>query len=221
MSTKNKKESFFWTSYSDLMTSMFFVMLVLFVLAIALLHHKVVEIETIYHATESQLTKIRRLEASISQIDTLYFEYNEEYKRHTLKNISVEFEPKSSNINDIDYLNQYRLLQAGRSIVSFMLQAKDSIPDAEYMLIVEGQSSRDSYFDNDGLSFRRALSLVNFWKTNGIVFDALPCEVIVSGSGISSRFREQPDVEGNKANQRFVIHIIPKPGNFTKVKTKE
>ena len=40
-----KKESYFWTSYSDLMTSMFFIMLVLFVLAIALLHRHMDEIE--------------------------------------------------------------------------------------------------------------------------------------------------------------------------------
>ena len=42
--SKKKRESFFWTSYSDLMTSMFFVMLTLFVLAIALLHREVVNI---------------------------------------------------------------------------------------------------------------------------------------------------------------------------------
>lgn len=43
--TKQRKESFFWTSFSDLMISLFFVMLVLFVLTIALLHKKMVEIE--------------------------------------------------------------------------------------------------------------------------------------------------------------------------------
>ena len=35
-----KKESFFWTSYSDLMTSLFFIMLVLFILVIFLLHKR-------------------------------------------------------------------------------------------------------------------------------------------------------------------------------------
>lgn len=218
MPTRQKKESFFWTSYSDLMTSMFFVMLVLFVLAIALLHHKVVEITKIKDVTEAQLEKIQRLEASISRIDTSYFEYNDVYKRHTLKNILPEFEPRSSNIYDINSSDLKQLLQAGNAIVSFMKQAKDSLPDAEYMLIIEGQSSKDNYFDNDGLSYRRALSLVNYWKDNGITFEGLPCELIISGSGTSSRFRVEPDIAGNKANQRFVIHIIPKPGNFTKPK---
>lgn len=195
---------------------MFFVMLVLFVLAIALLHHKVIEITKIKDATEAQLEKIQRLEASISRIDTVFFEYNEEYKRHTLKNILPEFNPGSSNIYDINIYDLQKLLLAGDAIVSFMQQAKDSLPDAEYMLIIEGQSSKDNYFDNDGLSYRRALSLVNYWKDNGITFDSLPCELIISGSGTSSRFRVEPDIAGNKANQRFVIHVIPKPGVFVK-----
>ena len=47
-----KKESFFWTSYSDLMTSLFFVMLVLFILVIVLLHKRM-------EATEAQLQEIK------------------------------------------------------------------------------------------------------------------------------------------------------------------
>jgi len=39
-----KKESYFWISFSDLMTSLFFVMLVLFVLTIALLHKRMINI---------------------------------------------------------------------------------------------------------------------------------------------------------------------------------
>lgn len=41
----HKQESYFWTSYSDLMTSLFFVMLVLFVLASAMLKNKIDEAE--------------------------------------------------------------------------------------------------------------------------------------------------------------------------------
>lgn len=205
--SKGKKESYFWTSYSDLMTSMFFVMLVLFVLTISLLHSKMV-------ATERQLENIKRLQQSIEKIDPEYFEYSRKYKRHTLKDITVSFKDRSPNIGDIPERDLYRLEEAGRSIVRFMQEAKDSLPDAEYMLIVEGQSSRDSYPYNDELSYNRALSLVRYWEEKGIVFDNLPCELIISGSGFKSRFRELPDVAGNKKNQRFVIHIIPKPGNF-------
>ena len=213
---KTRKESFFWTSYSDLMTSMFFVMLVLFVLTISMLHYKMVKTAKERDATAAQLEKIQRLEKSIEKIDPDYFQYNEEFKRHTLKNVSVSFRGRSSNINDIEKEDLIRLRNAGRAIVDFMRDAQRSIPDAEYMLIVEGQASRDNYPLNDELSYSRALSLVNYWRSEGIVFDSMPCELIVSGSGYKSRFREQPDIVGNFANQRFVIHIIPKPDNFTK-----
>lgn len=210
-----KRESFFWTSYSDLMTSMFFVMLVLFVLVVALLHKKMSDIDAERKATEQQLRKITELNESIEQIDAKYFMYDQSYKRHTLKDISVEFETNSSDIMDIDAEDRERLLAAGRAIRSFMLSAKKKLPDAEYLLIVEGQSSKDNYPRNYELSYSRALSLVKYWTRNGIRFDDLPCEVIISGSGQASRFRVRPEVingEANPANQRFVIHIIPKPG---------
>lgn len=205
--SKNRKESYFWTSYSDLMTSMFFVMLVLFVLTISLLHSRMV-------ATEKQLEKIKQIQSSIERIDPDYFEYNQQFKRHTLKDITVKFVTGSSNIADIPKKDLDRLEEAGRAIVRFMQDAQRTLPDAEYMLIVEGQSSRDNYPYNNQLSYSRALSLVEYWGEKGIKFDNLPCELIVSGSGYSSRFREMPDVSGNIKNQRFVIHIIPKPGNF-------
>lgn len=210
---KRKKESFFWTSYSDLMTSLFFVMLVLFVLTVGLLHNKMIESEAARIATEKQLENITRLNKSIENIDSGYFEYNDEYKRHTLKNITVSFRKGSSNIFDIPGNELQKLRDAGRSIQSFMNNAK-SIPGADYLLIVEGQSSKDFFSRNDELSYSRALSLVKYWQMCGIDFENLPCEVIVSGSGQSSKFRVSPDIASNAANQRFVIHIIPKPGKI-------
>lgn len=211
MSNK-KKESFFWTSYSDLMTNLFFVMLMLFILAIALLHREVVKIEKARAATEEQLKKVKELEKSIEHIDAQYFEYVDEYKRHTLRNVNVSFKVLSSNINDISDEDREKLLNAGIAIQNFLRKAKKEIPQAEYMLIVEGQSSRDNYRYNYELSYARALALVKFWSENNIKFDSLPCEVIISGSGQSSKFRNVPDVGSNTSNQRFVIHIIPKPG---------
>ena len=68
MSKKNK-ESLFWTSYSELMTNLFCVMLMLFILAIALLHREVVKIGKERDATKEQLAKIEELERSIEHID--------------------------------------------------------------------------------------------------------------------------------------------------------
>lgn len=70
----------------------------------------------------------------------------------------------------------------------------------------------DEIYNNDVLSYRRARALVQFWKDNELEFKNLPCEVITSGSGQNSPFRVFPDTAKQKENQRFVIHIIPKPG---------
>ena len=83
---KSKKESFFWTSYSDLMTSLFFVMLVLFVLTVSLLQNKIIEIEktkddivVLKDSIQGKLDKINELNQSIQKIDKEYFEYDNQF----------------------------------------------------------------------------------------------------------------------------------------------
>lgn len=228
-----KKESFFWTSYSDLMTSLFFVMLLLFIMSIVLAHNAVVEltktietIDSLLITSEEKLRKIEELQESVKKIDTTYFEYDSIFKRHTLRSISVSFKAGSSDINDISGKDRWRLFKAGEAITSFLKDVKKTIPNAEYLIIIEGQSSSDHYPYNNELSYARALALKRFWDKNGIKFDDLPCELLVSGSGRDSKFRIKPEghIEykngkayrwvPNAKNQRFVIHIIPKPGDF-------
>lgn len=73
-----KKESFFWTSYSDLMTSLFFVMLVLFILVIVLLHKRM-------EATEAQLQAIKEIATSTEDLTKSdYFIYRPDYKKYVL-----------------------------------------------------------------------------------------------------------------------------------------
>lgn len=202
-----KQESYFWTSYSDLMTSLFFVMLVLFVLASAMLKNKIDEVEKQKEATEKELAKIREIEESIEAIDPNFFEYNSNHKKHILK-INIQFQKGSADITDIPQNQQQQLLDAGRSISKFL---NSSSEDVKYLLIIEGQSSKDNYPGNDVLSFNRANSLKYFWAQHRIDFSN-KCEVIVSGSGQNGVMRAQPDNAFNEKNQRFLIHIIPKPG---------
>ena len=210
--SKQKKESFFWASYSDLMTSLFFVMLVLFILVIVLLHNKLKEVENERNVTQTQLEKISEIERSVEKINPDYFDYDTQFKRHTLKNISVSFSTGSSNIYDIPQNDLARLYEVGHTIKNFVSEAAATMPNIRYLLIVEGQSSRDNYSYNYQLSYARALALVKFWESRGIVFKDGHCEIIISGSGQESLFRVEPDIAGNRANQRFVIHIIPKTG---------
>lgn len=202
--SKKQNKSYFWITYSDLMTTLFFIMLVLFVLTISILQKR-------NEATQKQLDKIKEIEEATKKIDPRYFVYNETYKKHIL-NINVSFNTGSANINDIDIDTRIDLLTAGKSISSFIVDANKKY-DTKYLLIIEGQSSKDNYLYNDELSYKRALSLFEFWtEINHIEFDKNICEIIISGSGQSGLLRTEPDIPTNKNNQRFLIHILPKPG---------
>ena len=209
---KKKRESFFWTSYSDLMTSLFFVMLTLFVLAIALLHREVVQIGKERDATEAELEKINEIRTAVQSIDPTFFTYDPEYKKHIL-NTKVKFQKGSSDIDDLDSDTQKELLAVRDTIKSFLDRLIDKDRNASYLLIVEGQASRDAYSLNNQLSYDRALSLFKFWfpdqKETTLQFYNLPCEVVIAGAGYMDG---KPRAVKNEDNQRFLIQIIPKPG---------
>ena len=204
---KKEREPYFWTSYSDLMTSLFFVMLVLFVLTITLLHTRIVASEKERAATQSQLDKIAEIEESVNRIDANYFEYNDIYKKHILK-IKVNFPVGVSEMISVDSNTRNQLLKAGIAIQTSLNELKKEFPDIKYLLIIEGQSSNDSYARNYELSYERALALNKFWLDSNVDFGD-NCEVIISGSGIGGTMR---DTNKEINNQRFLIHIVPKPG---------
>ncbi|MDR1898093.1 MAG: flagellar motor protein MotB [Prevotellaceae bacterium] len=198
-----KKGNYFWASYSDLMTSLFFIMLVLFVLTVSVLNQQKKEIKI----KAEVFDKIKELEEGINKIDPNFFKYDERHKKHILK-INVAFPKGSSDMNNIPYSVQADLIKAGKSIRDFIDGGKEY--NAEYLLIIEGQASKDGYNLNDELSYNRALALKQFWNANHISFSSSNCEVIISGSGEGGSLRSTNEPE----NQRFLIHIILKPGLF-------
>lgn len=211
--SKVKKESFFWTSYSDLMTSLFFVMLVLFVLTIVMLHKRMVQLEIAENLAQEQIDKIEEIEQATKDIDPNYFIYNDEYKKHIL-NINVNFPSGVSDMNSIDTTTQEKLIEAGR-VIQGLIEEKTTKYGIQYLLIIEGQASRDNYARNYELSYARALNLSHFWKENGLDFGS-NCELLISGIGTGGIMREKEELK----NQRFLIHIIPKPGIIEASKNK-
>lgn len=196
------KESFFWTSYSDLMTSLFFIMLVLFVLVIVLLHKRM-------EATERELTEIKLVQKSTKDLSKQYFEYNPFYKKYVLK-VHCFFEELHYEIGELPKGTRKQLAAAGDEIQKFLLKHKDN----KYLLIIEGQASRNSMRWTDrnyDLSFERAYSLMKYWKDDCSINFGNNCEVQIAGSGDGryniETMRDQ-NIEAN--NQRFLIHIIPK-----------
>ena len=194
------------------MTSLFFIMLTLFVLAIALLHREVVQIGKDRDATEAELKKINEIRTAVQSIDSTYFSYDPTYKKHILKT-DVKFRKGSADINDLDQETKDELLIVRDRIKDFLddLIAKDR--QASYLLIIEGQASKDNYFYNNQLSYDRALSLFKYWfpdqEETTLQFYNLPCEVVIAGAGY---MEGKPRADNNEDNQRFLIQIIPKPG---------
>jgi len=259
---KNKGEEHnFWMSYTDLMSGFLIVFIVASLIANKTTYnpktHKVIPIEQESYdpkkfvlfdkkknpnvrvdnngkiiIEDTEWEKLQEIIQSIKNIDPTYFEYNPEYKRHTLKGINVSFKIGSSALKkDISESDRKKLKDAGKKIKEFVDNAVSKNSKIKYLLIIEGQSSydknykysQDQWENNDVLSYKRALELKNFWEENKIIKNNSHCEIIISGSGQNSTFREHPEEIkkdgkniGNPANQRFVIHIMPKIGDLEK-----
>lgn len=211
--TKGNRKSLFWTSYSDLMTSLFFTLLVLFVVAIIAMGRALKKANDLQIATQNEINKIKNIENSIQNINKTWFEYNEQYKKHILK-IDVSFPRGKSDIIEIPFEKRQELYKAGLAIDEFLNHAEKKYGESvKYILIIEGQASNDGYSGNFDLSYQRSLSLYKYFQINRhLDLKRKNCEVLVCGSGTEGALRAYPDNALNTKNQRFLIHILPKPG---------
>lgn len=221
-----KKNSIFWIGYSDLMTSLFFIMLVLFVLTVAILRGTI-------EASDEAIKKINTVIKALDELDTNYYLYDDKSMRYRL-NIDIVFETNGDNIYKATSLKQrHDLIAAGNNLYSLMKDVIIKNSDINYLLVVEGNTQRAKLGErwnyqtmpNVGykLSYRRALALVNFWKANSINFSRLKnCEILICGSGYFGKSRD-PMVSSNydnSSNRKFSIQITPKIGEI-KVKRHE
>jgi outer membrane protein OmpA-like peptidoglycan-associated protein len=192
------------------MTSLFFIVLVLYVLTYVKLKHEQLAAEKQQKATEEQLRKIQEIQAAVKELPRQYFAYDSTYKRFSLvKNIEFELQQDIIRPQYIGYL-----LGVGRSIQNLIntLNSKYSNMDIKYVVVIEGMASRDNYPDNYSLSYKRALALLNLWQEHNIRLDQSVCEVQIAGSGIGGigRFRGKEEYR----NQRILIQVVPKIGTI-------
>ena len=208
------RESYFWTSYSDLMTSLFFIMLTLFILTVVLLNQRM-------KATVNELEQIKAIQESTKELEQKngYFEYKEEYEKYSLK-IDVFFPVLQTDFSYLSQSTRDQLDLAGTEIVSFLKRHKDN----KYLLIIEGQASLNglNWMDkNYQLSFERAKNLMKFWlpkfkvvHPNEDPLDApmlvKNCEIQIAGSGDGRLNVSSMRDSIEEKNQRFLIYIIPK-----------
>lgn len=199
---KKNQDGFFWPSFTDLMTSLFFIMLVLYVLTYVKMIYQ-------HWATEEQLKKIKQITEAVKALDKNYFRYDPVYKRYQLtRNIHYASEQSIISAEDTDYL-----VGAGLSISKLIdsLHKLTGTEDTRYIVIVEGMSSKDQYIKNFQLSYDRAQSIRVLWIRHHIKFDPAICELQISGSGLGGVGRDPVE----EKNQRILIQIVPKIGDVT------
>jgi len=197
---KRYKEDFFWPSFADLMTSLFFIMLALYILTYVYLKQQ-------QRATQEQLKKIQEVQSAVNALDRKYFRYDSVYKRFTLTR-QISFPKKGSSISDGE--DRKYLVKVGLNIQSLIrnLHQKYLGQNISYMVVIEGMSSNDAYAENFELSYQRALALYRLWQSAGIRLDASMCELQIAGSGTAGIGRAADE----SLNQRFLIQVIPKIG---------
>jgi outer membrane protein OmpA-like peptidoglycan-associated protein len=215
----SKKTDFFWPSYTDLMTSLFFVMLVLYVLTY-------IRLNTTIKLQKEKLAIIETVEQNLKPLksDSSLFKYEKDYKRFKLA-FDVKFVNDKAGINENeleDFDNvMIKINLAGQKLRQIIdTLKKHKITDAKqrnvsYILVIAGYASRygeENY--NYNLSYTRALNLMNHWKSIGINFEAREyndlIDLQIAGNGWGGVGRA-PNEYGN---QRFLIQIFPKIGDI-------
>lgn len=198
MSDHNNKGSF-WPSYVDIMTTLFAIMLVLFVVSYSRFKVKEQELQVL----ADHFIEIIDIYDAVGNIDSTKFEYNELYSKNIFK-LDIEYQPKEFELTHlqldkdgrIDEANALRkqIINAGASIKTTIqkLQRNENLKrDIKYLVVIEGQASKIAFNDADPiwrnnytLSYLRAWSLHKFWQENGIDFTKMErCELVICGSG--------------------------------------
>lgn len=225
---KKKKSNFFWVSYSDLMTSLFFIVLVLFVLTYVNLKRQKQKIENEKEALQEQVDLFNRVKNSLDPLKRSdLFEYDDKYERFTLS-FDVKFKSGQSRINYSDLENPQETIEkidnAGETLYNIIdsldhqRKTDTSFSKVSYLLIISGYASNfgENIRSNYVLSYNRALNLWDYWNTNGFDFENPSFQGVIdlqiSGNGIGGVGRFE-GVEESK-NQRFIIQLVPKVGNL-------
>ena len=227
------KNGAFWPSYVDIMTTLFAIMLVLFVISYGRFQGRersLIQVNDSLQEFKDKYNEIKSIYAAVENINPDYFEFNPTYVKHIFK-IQVTYQlgqfdlfrledDAKGNTARADSLRR-QIVMAGEEIRSTIkkLQMNDSIKqDIKYLVVIEGQASKDGFntdewHNNNVLSYQRALALHHFWrdKANIDFSNMEKCELVISGSGEGGVPR---DSHRETNNQRFLIHIVPVIGDI-------
>lgn len=234
---KKSDNGMFWISFSDLMTSLFFIVLVLFVITFISQQKQVVDLKKkleVYDMVERNVKPLKE--------NSNLFKYENDYKRFVLS-FDVKYNLAKYKVEEGDIINynvtSAKIKEAGLELKKIIDQLEvekrnnPSLKNVSYIVIISGYASKllKPELDRDyELSYLRALNLWKFWLDNGIDFEdkkyngLIDLQIAGNGWGGVGRYnytildRENLD-EMNKfyqaefKNQRFIIQIVPKISN--------
>lgn len=217
MSPRRKTDSF-WLSYSDLMTSLFFIMLVLFIVCIIKMkgvQKTLAEEKEQIEIEKERLENVLKLEDQFKELSEFSsLRYDEEHKTFIAKEFEgIEIFQSESDVIKLEFLD--KVDKVGRDLETVLKQLNDQNKNFRYLLVIEGNAA-NSYknpMDPDRaypyrLSYDRSLALYYRWtKVDHINLRQYNTEVQICGSGLNGINRDTKNEDNNK---RFVIQIIPK-----------
>jgi hypothetical protein len=163
------KSNFFWVGFADLMTSLFFIMLVLYVVSFTLFTVKYEELEDTNSKMDSLIVnlennkKLLLIQAEKAKIiddveknleplikNSSLFKYEEKYKRFTL-GFDVKFKLGKSKINSTSLIRSnetiVKISNVGielQKTIDFLIEKKESnsnMKNVSYLLVISGYSS--------------------------------------------------------------------------------
>lgn len=207
-----RNNNIFWISYSDLMTSLFFIMLVLFAVSVGYMKFTQKGLEV----TIEEQNKLLRLNDQFKPLEEngsfLYLESCQKYVVKDFTGIEI-FKPEQTTIKP-EYINTTKRI--GVEIENFLRDLNEANPDLSYLLVIEGNMANtyDQTYSKDSewgyvMSYQRALAVYNLWVSQGINLRKYNTEILICGSGFNGLCRDKK--EDN--NKRFSIQIIPKVQN--------
>lgn len=218
---REKYKDSFWLSYSDLMTSLFFIMLVLFVVCIGKMKYDNAALENERNqanAEKEQLERILQLDVQFEELSkSSALQYVEEKKMFVAK----DFIGKEIFYSESDIIKQKYIAtvdSVGQSLQEVVKRLHERNPNLNFQLVIEGNAAipwqllQTHSYNADNirmyeLSYHRALALYRRWFSKGVNLRKYNTEVIIAGSGFNGINRDNKVEENNK---RFVIQIIPK-----------
>lgn len=224
---KHKQNDSFWTSYSDLMTSLFFVMLVLFIVCLVKVNGINQELRNANEEAKAQIEEYKRILQLKEQFEVLTHASSLEYDSGKKMFYAKDFQEKEifnpftgNNMEDASKIkDEYIDIvdTVGNDLIK-ILEQLNSNKQFSYQLVIEGnaaipwQQLQNGSYNPDNttmydLSYRRALALYNRWRSNGLNFRQYNTEIIIAGSGFNGNNRDHRVEDYNK---RFIIQIIPK-----------